>query len=166
MGCFPLLAVPTPQIINVELLGRDLLGDVTEDSQHVASHSVPGIYNWREVPYSSGKWKKGDAQTERTGGWEPCREELSVLTGWSFTPGARIPVGGGDVANSGHRPQGLCCPSGLFSWAVEALGDLPVCHIGISVSAVGFSLTSAPCSLCLVSEGLILVWTWGLGIAL
>ena len=49
------------------------------------------------------------------------------------------------------------CLSGLFSWAVEALGDLPACHIGISVSAVGFSLSTehlAP--FCLVSEGLML----------
>ena len=34
----------------------------------------------------------------------------------------------------------LCGPSGLFSRAVEALRDLPACRIGISVSAVGFSL--------------------------
>lgn len=110
-----------------------------------------------EKSHSSGKWKKGDAQTERTGGWEPCREELLVLTGWSFTLSKDNVLVGGDVADMGHRPQGLCCPSGLFSWAVEALGDLPVCHIGISVSAVGFSLSAVHLApFCLVSEGLIL----------
>ena len=60
-----------------------------------------------EKSHSSGKCKKGDAQTERAGGWEPCREEPSVLTGCSFTLSTDNALVGGDVADVGRRPQGF-----------------------------------------------------------
>lgn len=75
MGCFPTAGGSNSTNVNVEPSGETTCCEMWLTIHNMWPLTAYLVFTIGEKSHSSGKCKKGDAQTERAGGWEPCREE-------------------------------------------------------------------------------------------